>query len=70
MRKLIAVTLMLAFMALWIWGAGTVGTRLTGVPSWLQLVFYIVAGCGWVPPALPLPKWTNATGVPDGAHRP
>ena len=65
MRKLIAVTLMLAFMALWIWGASTVGTRLTGVPSWLQLVFYIVAGIGWVLPLRPLLKWMNAKEVPD-----
>ena len=29
MRKPIAVLVMLAFMALWIWGAGTAGSRLT-----------------------------------------
>ena len=65
MRKPIAMLVMLAFMALWIWGAGTVGTHLTGIPDWAQLVFYVVAGIGWILPLRPLLKWMNANEVPD-----
>ncbi len=65
MRKLIAIAVMLAFMALWIWGAGTVGTHLTGASPWLQLVFYVVAGIGWILPLRPVLKWMNANEVPE-----
>jgi Protein of unknown function (DUF2842) len=65
MRKPIAVLVMLAFMALWIWGAGTVGSRLTEMPSWLQLGFYLVAGFGWILPLRPLLKWMNANQPPE-----
>jgi hypothetical protein len=65
MRKPVAILLMLAFMALWVWGAGTIGSRLTGVSSWLQLVFYVVAGIGWVFPLRPLFLWMNANQPPE-----
>jgi hypothetical protein len=65
MRKPVAILLMLAFMALWIWGAGTIGSRLTGVSGWLQLVFYVVAGIGWVFPLRPLFLWMNANQPPE-----
>lgn len=65
MRKPIAVLLMLAFMALWIWGAGTVGTMIAGSDAWLQLVYYIVAGFGWILPLRPLLLWMNANEPPE-----
>lgn len=65
MRKPVAILLMLAFMALWVWGAATIGSRLTGAPSWLQLVFYVVAGIGWVLPLRPLFLWMNANQPPE-----
>ncbi len=65
MRKPVAILLMLAFMALWVWGAATIGSRLTGVSGWLQLVFYVVAGIGWVFPLRPLFLWMNANQPPE-----
>jgi predicted membrane channel-forming protein YqfA (hemolysin III family) len=65
MRKPVAILLMLAFMALWVWGAATIGSRLTDAPSWLQLVFYVVAGIGWVFPLRPLFLWMNANQPPE-----
>jgi hypothetical protein len=65
MRKPVAILLMLAFMALWVWGAATIGSRLTDAPSWLQLVFYVVAGIGWVLPLRPLFLWMNANQPPE-----
>lgn len=65
MRKPVAVLVMLTFMALWIWGAGTVGSRLTEASGWLQLVYYVVAGFGWILPLRPLLKWMNANEPPE-----
>ena len=56
---------LLAFMALWIWGAGTVGSRLTEMPNWARLIFYVVAGFGWILPLRPLLKWMNANQPPE-----
>jgi hypothetical protein len=65
MRKPAAILIVLAFMALWIWGAGSVGARLTGASAWLQLVFYVVAGVGWILPLRPVLKWMNANAPPE-----
>ena len=65
MRKPVAVLVLLAFMALWIWGAGTVGSRLTEMPNWAQLIFYVVASFGWILPLRPLLKWMNANQPPE-----
>ncbi|MEE2878342.1 MAG: DUF2842 domain-containing protein [Pseudomonadota bacterium] len=60
MRKVIAGITLLAFIALWIFLAGTIGTLLTDAPQWLQLVFYIFAGIAWVIPLRPLMRWMNS----------
>lgn len=65
MRKPVAALIMLIFMVLWIWGAGTVGTNMTGAPRWLQLVFYVAAGTLWILPLRPLFKWMNTNETPD-----
>ncbi len=65
MRKPIAVVAVLAFMALWIWGAGTIGSGLTGAPGWLQLVYYLIAGLGWILPLRPVFVWMNSGVQPD-----
>lgn len=65
MRKLVAVLLMLAFMVLWIWAAGTLGSHMTGMPRWVQLLFYVIAGIGWILPLRPLLKWMNANQPPE-----
>ncbi len=65
MRKPIAIIAVLIFMGVWIWGAGTIGTQLTGMPGWQQLVFYVVAGLGWIVPLRPLFKWMNS-GIQPG----
>lgn len=65
MRKPVAALAMLAFMVLWIWGAGTVGSNMTEAPKWLQLVFFIAAGTLWILPLRPLFKWMNANETPE-----
>ncbi|WP_233355934.1 DUF2842 domain-containing protein [Henriciella aquimarina] len=59
MRKIITGLAILAFIAFWIFLAGTIGTHMTGLPGWLQLVFYVVAGIAWVFPLRPILKWMN-----------
>ena len=59
MRKIIAGLVLLAFIAIWIFLAATIGTQLAGAPKWVQLVFYIVAGIAWVIPLRPLMRWMN-----------
>lgn len=60
MRKIVAGITLLAFIALWIFLAATIGTHITGAPDWLQLVFYIFAGFAWVFPLRPLMRWMNS----------
>ncbi|RIJ28046.1 DUF2842 domain-containing protein [Henriciella mobilis] len=60
LRKIVAGITLLAFIALWIFLAATIGTRITGAPDWLQLVFYVIAGVAWVIPLRPLMRWMNS----------
>ncbi len=59
MRKIVTGIALLAFIALWIVVAATIGTQMTGAPQWLQLAFYVVAGFAWVFPLRPLMRWMN-----------
>ena len=65
MRKLVAVAVMLVFLVAWIWAASTLGSNLTGMPRWVQPIFYIVAGIGWILPLRPVLKWMNANELPE-----
>ena len=60
MRKIVTGLVLLAFLALWIVIAATIGSKLTGAPQWAQLVFYVVAGIAWVLPLRPLMRWMNS----------
>lgn len=62
-RRLVASVILLVFLALWVWGAATIGTMLTTAPKWLSLIFYIVAGIGWAVPLKPVFNWMNS--APD-----
>jgi predicted membrane channel-forming protein YqfA (hemolysin III family) len=59
-RKLIGAVLLLALVIVW----SLVGVAVAQAPllkdhrGW-QFVFYIVAGLGWVLPAMPLIKWMS-----------
>ena len=59
MRKPIAALILLAWMAVWIVGAVTLGGKIAGSPRWMQLGFYVVAGIGWIFPLRPLFAWMN-----------
>jgi hypothetical protein len=59
LRKFIAALAILAFIGLWILIIGTIGSRMTELPDWVQLVFYVVAGVGWILPLKPVLAWMN-----------
>tara|TARA_R110000787_G_scaffold97505_8_gene201137 strand:- start:49 stop:255 length:207 start_codon:yes stop_codon:yes gene_type:complete len=60
MRKPVASLILLAFIALWIFLVGTFSGMIGSWPRWAQLVFYIVAGFGWIVPLKPLFAWMNS----------
>lgn len=59
-RKLIAMLIVLLWLFFWIVGASMLGSRMTDWNQGLQLVFYIVAGIGWIFPLRPIFRWMNA----------
>jgi hypothetical protein len=59
-RKLIGTILLLLLAAVW----SLVAMAVAQVPmiagsGWIQAVFYVVAGLGWVLPAMPLISWMS-----------
>ncbi|MGB3625910.1 MAG: DUF2842 domain-containing protein [Henriciella sp.] len=64
MRKVVTGLALLAFIAVWIIAAGTIGTWLAGTNDWLQLAFYVVAGVAWIIPLRPLLRWMNSAPPP------
>ncbi len=59
-RRLIASIVVMLFLGLWIWGAGTIGTQLATAPKWASLLFFVVAGIGWAVPLKPVFTWMNS----------
>ena len=62
-RRIVASIVLLVFLAVWIWGAATIGTMLTTAPKWASLIFFVVAGIGWAVPLKPVFNWMNS--VPE-----
>ncbi len=60
MRKAIACLIVLIYLTLWIILASIVGSKTTDWPMMGQIVFYIIAGIGWIFPLRPLFRWMNA----------
>ena len=59
-RRIVASVILLIFMCLWIWGAATIGTYLTTAPKWASMLYFIVAGMGWILPLKPVFSWMNS----------
>ena len=65
MRKIVASLAMLVFICIWIALAVKTGESLADSPRWVQLIFYVVAGIGWIAPMKPLFAWMNAGAHPE-----
>lgn len=59
MRKPVASLILLSFIIAYIVLVATFSGMIGSWPRWAQLVFYIVAGFGWIFPLRPLFAWMN-----------
>lgn len=59
-RKPIAILALFVILGAWIWLAAIIGAMLTNEPRWMQLVFFAVAGIGWVIPIRSIFIWMNS----------
>lgn len=58
LRKLIGTFLLLGLVALWALFAMVAAQMvLPQVSGWVAAIYYVVAGLGWVLPAMPLIRW-------------
>jgi len=64
-RKIVASIILLLFIACWIFMVGTIGPRVADWPTWAVIVFYLVAGLGWIAPFKPIFAWMNRDAPPE-----
>ena len=57
-RRAVASIGAVAFVVFWIWAATTLAAYLPDV-TWIQLVYFAVAGTAWGVPLFPLIAWAN-----------
>jgi hypothetical protein len=57
-RKLVGAIALLALVILWgLLAMALAQSVLTNINGWVATIYYIVAGLGWVLPAMPLISW-------------
>jgi hypothetical protein len=67
LRKLIGAVALLVLVVVWALVAMALAqTILTSVSGFAAAIYYVVAGLGWILPAMPLVKWMSR---PDSAIR-
>lgn len=59
MRKIIAMLLLLTWIAVYIWAVATAASSAATWPGLFQLGFYVLAGVLWILPLKPLFAWMN-----------
>jgi predicted membrane channel-forming protein YqfA (hemolysin III family) len=65
LRMLAGGFFMLAWLIAYVVIAATIGGMLSKAPQWVSLVYYIVAGFGWVAPLKPLIAWMSRADAPS-----
>lgn len=64
-RKLVGTALLLALVVVWALIAMALAqSMLTAVNGWIAAIYYVVAGLGWVLPAMPLIRWMSRPDSP------
>ena len=59
-RKLIGTVALIDLAACWtLLEMALAQSILTSTNGWVELVYYVVAGIGWVLPAMPIVKWMS-----------
>jgi hypothetical protein len=57
-RKLVGTVALLALVIVWgLLAMALAQSVLTDINGWVATIYYIVAGLGWVLPAMPLISW-------------
>ena len=65
-RKLIGAFGLLALVTVWSLVAMTLAqSALTNINGWIAALYYVVAGLGWVLPAMLLVKWMARPDAPN-----
>ena len=60
LRKLIGAVALLALVTVWaLLAMALAQTILTSVSGFVAAIYYLVAGLGWVLPAMPLVRWMS-----------
>jgi len=60
-RKLIGAVLLFLLVFVWaLFAMALAQSVLTSVSGWAATVYYVLAGLGWVLPAMPLIRWMSA----------
>jgi len=60
LRKLIGAFALIALVIVWaLLAMALAQTTLTSVSGWVAAIYYVVAGLGWVLPAMPLIRWMS-----------
>jgi hypothetical protein len=59
-RKLIGTVALIALAVIWtLLAMAMAQSVLTSVSGWIAALFYVVAGLGWVLPAMPIVSWMS-----------
>ncbi len=64
-RKIAASLFLLVFMVAWIVLAVTLGGYIHTWPKWTLVLFYVIAGIGWIVPFKPVFAWMNSNAEPE-----
>jgi hypothetical protein len=64
-RKLIGTVALLALVSVWgLFAMALAQSVLTDINGFVAAIFYVVAGLGWVLPAMPLVSWMARPDTP------
>jgi hypothetical protein len=60
LRKLIGAIALFVLVSVWaLLAMALAQSVLTSISGWVATIYYIVAGLGWVLPAMPLIRWMS-----------
>ena len=69
-RKLIGTVLLFVLAIVWtLLAMALAQSALTDVSYWTALLYYVIAGLGWVLPAMPLVRWMVKPDQPAKSER-
>jgi hypothetical protein len=62
-RKLVGTVMLFILVAVWaLLAMALAQSALTDVNYWVAALYYLIAGMGWILPAMPLIRWMYAAG--------